>query len=543
VDASHREFSSKFDKSSSCEEYLPVSSNKNHSHGTTCAALSAGSANNGLCSVGIAPDATLSACRVFGENITEEANDDSYLYLYMERMHISSNSYGISPCTGPFIGRRLQVGCPFSADAKNSPCSDISCAGLDWSNPQPSLSCTEAISRYCQESFENDPGCVENLDLYVRCSFSSMPETTEMALEKGINEGREGKGIIYVFSSGNDFALGSDLNFEGTRNSRLTISVGAVGKDGKHSSYSRTGAAIFISAPGGDHEFYRNNVVALAGGGCSDYGVGTSFAVPVVSGVVALVLQVNQGLTWRDVQGILALTSQKIEPNDSSWATNTAGFHHSYKYGFGLVDASAAVKAAKNWVNYSPEQEIKAQSGLIDLLIAEYPADPISSKVTIVASDAFVTESVVVYLNLTHSSRGDLNITLTSPSGTQSLLSPGKRPENGQTDEYWKLLTVRNWGESVGGEWTISLVDEAASDCIDNSDWVVIAQGLELDCWLLAKLPTPLSAYCEIPQLADENGVTPDVACCACGGGTNASEFANMLRNWELTVYGHVPVS
>jgi hypothetical protein len=293
--------------------------------------------------------------------------------------------------------------------------------------------------------------------------------------------------------------------------------------------------------------------------------VGTSFAAPVVSGVVALVLQVNPELTWRDVQGILASTSQKIDSNDSSWATNAAGFNHSYKYGFGLVDASAAVNAAKNWVNYSPEQQIEAQSGSIDLPIAEYPADPTSSKITIVANDTFVTESVVVYVNLAHSSRGHLNITLTSPSGTQSLLSPGKRPENGQTDEYWKLMTVRNWGESAGGEWTISLVDEAAgdvSDCVDTPDWAQKARDdfelVELfDC-----IDLEIFGACEDggqgpefgdifgglgltglsdPWLADENGVTPDVACCACGGGTNASDVADMLKSWRMIVYGHEP--
>jgi hypothetical protein len=45
------------------------------------------------------------------------------------------------------------------------------------------------------------------------------------------------------------------------------------------------------------------------------------------------------------------------------------------------------------------------------------------------------------------------------------------------------------------------------------------------------------------PELADENGVTPDVACYACSGGTDASEVSDMLRSWEINVYGHIPVS
>jgi hypothetical protein len=71
---------------------------------------------------------------------------------------------------------------------------------------------------------------------------------------------------------------------------RLIISVGSVGKDGLHASYSTPGASLFITAPGGDHENASNHITANFGGGCRDAGVGTSFACPVVSGVVALIL-------------------------------------------------------------------------------------------------------------------------------------------------------------------------------------------------------------------------------------------------------------
>lgn len=96
-------------------------------------------------------------------------------------------------------------------------------------------------------------------------------------------------------------------------------------------------------------------MVANAGGGCADAGVGTSYACPVVSGVVALMLEANPELGWRDVQGIFASTSQKTDSTDESWTTNAAGFNHSYKYGFGLVDAYAAVTKGETWKNYGVE--------------------------------------------------------------------------------------------------------------------------------------------------------------------------------------------
>ena len=240
-------------------------------------------------------------------------------------------------------------------------------------------------------------------------------------------------------------------------------SVGAVGKDGLHASYSSTGAALFLSAPGGDRESFTNNIVALPGGGCQDATIGTSFSTPVAAGVVALVLQANPDLSWRDVQGILATTSQKMDADDPSWSTNAAGIPHSYLYGFGVIDANAAVTAAQAWEFYSSEVQLLAESGPIDLAIPEYPDGPVSSIVSLDASNVSA-ESVIVYLDITHSSRGDLDVILISPSGTESLVHPGQRPENTPADESWKLMTVRNWNEPANGDWTLRIIDQSAGD-------------------------------------------------------------------------------
>lgn len=268
-------------------------------------------------------------------------------------MHVSSNSYGATLCAPRGSSRRrdrrrLQTSsCPFNATASDSPCTALACGSIDWSNPSPSQTCETAVARYCQSSF-GDPACTTFLDYFVQCEFNGQDNQELEALVKGVKKGRNGKGIVYVYAAGNEYAQGSNLNYDGALNSRFTITAGAVDKDGMHASYSTNGAPLFVSAPGGGVNFYTNNVVALAGGGCWDAGVGTSYATPIVAGVVALMLQVNPDLTWRDVQGVLASTSQKVQPSDPSWSTNAAGFHHSYLYGFGVVDAGAAVKASKS---------------------------------------------------------------------------------------------------------------------------------------------------------------------------------------------------
>jgi subtilisin-like proprotein convertase family protein len=194
---------------------------------------------------------------------------------------------------------------------------------------------------------------------------------------------------------------------------------------------------------------------------------GTSFATPVVSGVIALMLDVNPELGWRDVQAILALTARETDPDDESWVTNGAGLRHSNKYGFGIVNANSAVNMAETWVTYPPELELTAESGPIDLVIPDDADQTVESTLSICkGQNGFTVESVVIFIGYQHGMRGNLNIMLTSPSGTASALHPSKRYERTTLLEgtRWELMTVRNWGESPVGDWTLSVTDERLGD-------------------------------------------------------------------------------
>ena len=52
---------------------------------------------------------------------------------------------------------------------------------------------------------------------------------------------------------------------------------------------------------------------------------------------------------------ILVNSARMNDPNDSSWGINDAGHDVSHKYGFGAVDAGAAVSLAENWTNVDEE--------------------------------------------------------------------------------------------------------------------------------------------------------------------------------------------
>ena len=190
------------------------------------------------------------------------------------------------------------------------------------------------------------------------------------AIRNAINSGRGGLGSIFIWAAGNGRAIGSNVNYDGWAASRYSIAVGSVGDQGKLSSYSEPGAPMLICAPssGNTSSIRTTDLRGQSGvnpGDCRiDFG-GTSSASPLVAGVVALMLEANPKLGWRDVQHILAKTAVKVAHTDSGWSQNGAGHWVNHNFGFGRVDAAAAVRVAQTWTNVKDETEI--DSGVITI--------------------------------------------------------------------------------------------------------------------------------------------------------------------------------
>jgi subtilisin-like proprotein convertase family protein len=205
----------------------------------------------------------------------------------------------------------------------------------------------------------------------------------------------------------------------------------------------------------------------------------------MVAGVVALMLQANPNLTWRDVQHILVETALQVNPFDSDWVTNAADYLVNQKYGFGLVDADGAVALAQTWTNVAPETSYAAPVVAVNKLI---PSKTIGSGITssVLIPANLKVEHVEVVFNAVHSWRGDLEINLTSPSGTRSQLMT-VRPYDGESNyptgtdpnfTNWKFMTVHSWGEHSGGTWTIEVVDrDPRFDVGTFQNWQIIVYG------------------------------------------------------------------
>ncbi|MBE9041211.1 S8 family serine peptidase [Oscillatoriales cyanobacterium LEGE 11467] len=306
---------------------------------------------------------------------------------------------------------------------------------------------------------------------------------TLAALENGTTNGRGGLGSIYLWSAGNGLEKNDNINYDGYANSRYTIAVGAIDHKGKQAFYSEPGAPMLVTAySNGDGVGITTTDLlgddGLSSGNYTSGFGGTSSSTPLVSGVVALMLEVNPNLTWRDVQHVLVETAEQNDIADLDWKTNGAGHLVNHKYGFGAVDALAAVEAATTWVTVAPE--VSATSGEIAVKTTVPDNNPTGVSSTISIVEDINLEWVEIVFDATHAYRGDLEIVLTSPDGTESVLA---QTHDDFKDDYnsWTFTSARHWGESSFGDWTLAVSDGVGGDIGLWNSWQLNFYGTAID--------------------------------------------------------------
>ena len=370
-------------------------------HGTACAGVAGARGNNGIGVAGAAPLATLAGFRLIAAPNTDQDEADAFS-LNNNVIHVKSNSWG-APDDGFLLG----------------------------------------------------PGPL-----------------AAAALQNGATSGRGGLGTIYVFAAGNGLDVLDNSNYDGYANSNYVIAVSAINDFGFQSWYSEPGANIIVAAPsnGGGHNAgivttdlageNGDNKASVGTGDLSDRSYtngfgGTSSACPLVAGVVALMLEANPNLGWRDVQEILIRSARKIHRTDPDWSTNGAGISFNHKYGAGCVDAAAAVALAQQWTNLGT-RITATQSNTTTSAIPDNSTTGVTRALAF-SNANFRVERVTVTVNATHTALGDLEVTLTSPSGMVSKLAEAH--EDDTNNLSWTYSSVRHWGENAFGNWTVKVAD------------------------------------------------------------------------------------
>ena len=327
------------------------------------------------------------------------------------------------------------------------------------------------------------------------------------------------------------------------------MKVAAIAANGKAASYSNAGTSNWITGFGGEDGVKKPAIISTDDSGCSlganstafeaaitnaysslisqfyklvanlfgrspndpncNYtGTmnGTSAATPSLAGVTALVLEANPTLNWLDVKYILAKTARKVDagiaagaqavtytPSGATqaltlsepWVTNQGGFHFQPRYGFGLVDAAAAVAMAKAYSVPLGRRADPVTSAVYGAYHAANMPTAAGNVAVIEQASTFaaggLSGPIQVDLTLQNTTGRDINPgTLqfelhNSVTGERSIILPayGAWYVGGKTDlilsdssQIFRFFSNAFYGNSLAGTWTVKvmLIDGPASE-------------------------------------------------------------------------------
>uniref|UniRef100_A0A672HAL6 Proprotein convertase subtilisin/kexin type 5b n=1 Tax=Salarias fasciatus TaxID=181472 RepID=A0A672HAL6_SALFA len=284
------------------------------------------------------------------------------------------------------------------------------------------------------------------------------------AFENGIRMGRKGRGSIFVWASGNGGRSRDHCSCDGYTNSIYTISISSTAESGRKPWYLEECSSTLTTTYSSGENYDRKIITTDLRHRCTDSHTGTSASAPMAAAIIALALEANPLLTWRDVQHIIVKTSRAGHLSAPDWKTNAAGYNVSHLYGFGLMDAEAMVKEAERWKPV-PAQHVCVESAdrQIRTIRPEHVVRSVYKATGCTDNPnhhVIYLEHVVVRITITHPRRGDLSINLTSPSGTKSQLLANRLFDHSMEGfKNWEFMTTHCWGEKAAGDWVLEIYD------------------------------------------------------------------------------------
>jgi kexin len=318
----------------------------------------------------------------------------------------------------------------------------------------------------------------------------------QKAFLNGIQNGRDGKGSVFVFASGNGAGFGDQCNFDGYTNSIYSVTVSAVDYKGLHPYYSEPCAAnmvvayssgsgknivsgawlssiIFTAIFLGYHRRRRERLLKQSRRHLGRSSKCSRCIHPCTPSPVSLLFAGSQStrltshatspdLTWRDIQHLCVQTAQVINPEDPDWEKTASGRPFSYKYGYGQLNGYAFVTAAQNWELVKPQawfhpSAIRFDNGSLleeeGEMTGGVPIVPggVSSTFTVTEDmlqehNLEAIEHLTIRVWISHTKRGDVEVELMSPNGVRSVLAAVRNQDHAHAGfRGWRFMTIKHW--------------------------------------------------------------------------------------------------
>ncbi|XP_052863129.1 furin-like protease 1, isoforms 1/1-X/2 [Anopheles cruzii] len=285
-------------------------------------------------------------------------------------------------------------------------------------------------------------------------------ELATRAFIEGVRNGRAGKGSIFIWASGNGGREHDNCNCDGYTNSIWTLSISSASQEGLVPWFSEMCSSTLATTYSSGNTNEKQVITTDLHHTCTSSHTGTSASAPLAAGIAALVLEANRNLTWRDLQHIVVRTAKPGNLSDPNWSVNGVGRRVSHSFGYGLMDAAAMVRVARNWKTVPEQQVCEINARHLDKQI------PPRTKVTLQlivehCMGVNYLEHVQAKITLTSQRRGDIQIFLTSPSGTRvTLLTPRSHDLSRSGFNQWPFMSVHTWGEAPHGTWQLEIHNE-----------------------------------------------------------------------------------
>ena len=301
-------------------------------------------------------------------------------------------------------------------------------------------------------------------------NYKSTAQEQERILSLGASLLRYGLGRVYVFSAGNSRdggygcptgSIGS-ANLDEARNNQYVITVAALKKDDTFASYSNSGSNILISAYGGAGDASDYIYTPTKGNAYTKF-AGTSASAPVISGVVALILEACPRLDYKEVQYLIAKTATLIDKANPNWVKNSAGMYHSIDYGYGKINPVSAINACKKGLYKLPQSFDVTK----DVKVSKAINANTNIQVDITIDKAFKARWVGVNIDGRFNHFNNVDIYLISPQGVKTQLIHKNSPLYSMNENI-RLGSFAFIDEPTKGVWKLEINNKNTADILNS---------------------------------------------------------------------------
>ncbi|PFX17966.1 Furin-like protease 1, isoform 1-CRR [Stylophora pistillata] len=385
---SHPDLEDNYDPSASFDlvdfDEIPDPIGNFSGHGNRCAGVIAASANNTECGVGVAFNARLGGIRIFGEEDDDSTDSMEALAFEYKRdyMDIYSCSWGPEDTGWDMEGPgelargqleegtktgRLGKGSIFVFAAGNGGRQYDSCAYNGYANsvftitvsgvnkngsiPGYAERCSAVMAATYSQDNERGVDSIITSDLDSTCSSTFEATSAATALASGIIalamevKDKLQEACVLQHPSNWHLWLNSvhrfDFDFNcNQRGQAFGAAIGAEIQTGCHTEARASGGPTLEKERTLEQAFNTTHI--------------------------------NPEVTWRDVQHLIAYSSNHDVPRSGDWMQNAAGLWVSSYFGFGLMDAAALVNYSRSWHTVPEQIKCEIPQPRVNRFIGQY---------------------------------------------------------------------------------------------------------------------------------------------------------------------------